>query len=408
MANSVTLKSESPRQPLRVFLCHASNDKPRVRELYRRLKADGFDVWLDEERLLPGQDWQREIAKAVRISDVVIVCLSPISVSKAGYVQNEIKFSLDIADEQPEGTIFLIPLKLQECQVPERLHRWQWVNLFDKLGYEKLVRALRSRAKSLQLADSRTSIFGRIKRYLRSLRMPEVIVVSLTLIAVAVAALNWLLPFNPVGTSPFAPRTEYPTGQPTLASIPSTYIPSPSATSTADLSPTALATSRISENPATGTGIANLKTAHTPTLSQAFTVSMTPSNTPKPLQTHAPPLLETPTPANPPTSIIDGDSARFIGLSRQGSNTVILSIRYQLVTSDVGIIHACLGSYPDWKCGDTSVNRGFGIADVGIDWPCPSISIIGYNVGLYTKNGATLSPLTPDDYGIVQEPICPQ
>jgi len=37
---------------LRVFLCHASQDKPIVRELYQRLFAEGWiDPWLDEEKL---------------------------------------------------------------------------------------------------------------------------------------------------------------------------------------------------------------------------------------------------------------------------------------------------------------------------------------------------------------------
>ena len=51
---------------LRVFLCHSSQDKPIVRELYQRLNAEGWiDPWLDEEKLLPGQDWDLEIEKAV-------------------------------------------------------------------------------------------------------------------------------------------------------------------------------------------------------------------------------------------------------------------------------------------------------------------------------------------------------
>ncbi len=35
---------------LRVFLCHASQDEPAVRELYQRFLAEGWiDPWLDEE-----------------------------------------------------------------------------------------------------------------------------------------------------------------------------------------------------------------------------------------------------------------------------------------------------------------------------------------------------------------------
>ncbi len=45
---------------LRVFLCHASQDKPIARELYQRLNAEGWiDPWLDEKNLIPGQDWDR-------------------------------------------------------------------------------------------------------------------------------------------------------------------------------------------------------------------------------------------------------------------------------------------------------------------------------------------------------------
>jgi hypothetical protein len=37
---------------LRVFLCHSSQDKPAVRELYKRLGGEGWiDPWLDEENL---------------------------------------------------------------------------------------------------------------------------------------------------------------------------------------------------------------------------------------------------------------------------------------------------------------------------------------------------------------------
>ena len=73
---------------LRVFLCHSSGDKPAVRDLYRKLRDDGFDPWLDKEKLLPGQNWRLEIPKAIRTSDVVIVCLSRSSVTKEGYLQN--------------------------------------------------------------------------------------------------------------------------------------------------------------------------------------------------------------------------------------------------------------------------------------------------------------------------------
>jgi hypothetical protein len=129
--------------------CHSSGDKPAVRDLYRRLSADGFAPWLDEEELLPGQDWQQEIPAAVRACHVVIVCLSQKSVSKEGYLQREIRDAWYVAEEKPQGTIFIIPVKLEEVEVPKRLSQWQWAKLFEEGGYERLVRALKVRADKI-------------------------------------------------------------------------------------------------------------------------------------------------------------------------------------------------------------------------------------------------------------------
>jgi formylglycine-generating enzyme required for sulfatase activity len=120
-----------------------------VRDLYRRLKADGFAPWLDEEELLPGQDWQQEIPAAVRACDAVIICLSQRSVTKEGYLQREIREALYVEEEKPEGTIFIIPVRLEEVEVPKRLSQWQWANLFDESGYLHLVRALTIRANAI-------------------------------------------------------------------------------------------------------------------------------------------------------------------------------------------------------------------------------------------------------------------
>jgi TIR domain-containing protein len=148
---------------LQVFLCHSSEDKTAVRKLYRQLRGDGVAPWLDEENLLPGQHWQQEIPKAVRAADVVVVCLSKRSITKEGYIQKEIRYALDAAEEKPEDTIFLIPLKIEECEVPERFRRWQWVNLFDGLGYDRLMRALQVRAGTIQGVGPPTRITSAIR-----------------------------------------------------------------------------------------------------------------------------------------------------------------------------------------------------------------------------------------------------
>lgn len=77
------------------------------------------------------------------------MCLSNKSVTKEGYVQKEIKLALDLADEKPEGVIFIIPVKLDDCAVPHHLTKTQWVDLSIEDGYAKLSRSLDHRARSL-------------------------------------------------------------------------------------------------------------------------------------------------------------------------------------------------------------------------------------------------------------------
>jgi len=127
---------------LKIFLCHSSGDKEDVRRLRTQLLSAGFQPWLDEEDILPGQDWDREIRRAIRASDLVLVCLSRASVTKTGYVQKEIGLVLDFADHQPEGTIYVIPARLEDCEVPERLQRWHRVDLFREDGFGRLLRSL--------------------------------------------------------------------------------------------------------------------------------------------------------------------------------------------------------------------------------------------------------------------------
>jgi formylglycine-generating enzyme required for sulfatase activity len=127
----------------RIFLCHAKEDKARVIELYQQLKAAGYHPWLDKYDLLPGQDWWTEIEKI--ISDpynLVVVCLTKNSTTKRGVVQQEIAGALDVLKKMPEDTIYLIPARLERCQVPKRLSHLHWVDLFEPDGLEYLKRPL--------------------------------------------------------------------------------------------------------------------------------------------------------------------------------------------------------------------------------------------------------------------------
>lgn len=145
--------NHTKNRPLRVFLCHSSQDKPVVRELYQKLRAETWiDPWLDEENLYPGQDWNREIEKAVEAADAILVCLTKNSVSKEGYIQKEISTILGFSDYKPEGASFIIPMRLEECEPPRRLREWQYLDYFEgqrEKAFERLLVSLKMRATLL-------------------------------------------------------------------------------------------------------------------------------------------------------------------------------------------------------------------------------------------------------------------
>jgi hypothetical protein len=126
-----------------IFLCHASEDKAAVRAVYHELRTHGFDPWLDSENLLPGQDWEREIRRAIRESAAVVVFLSRTSVRKRGYVQNEFRLAMETLREIPDGQIFVIPLKLDDCEVPEIFRHLHWSAADDAGAVDRLIKSLR-------------------------------------------------------------------------------------------------------------------------------------------------------------------------------------------------------------------------------------------------------------------------
>lgn len=128
---------------LQIFLLHAREDEASAHRLYQRLVKEGADVWLDQEKLLPGQDWAHEIFKAIHRSDAVIACLSKQFNKQGGYRHEELRIALEKANSLPEGVSFLIPVRLEMCDLPESVRRWQCVDLFEPGGYKKLIKVLK-------------------------------------------------------------------------------------------------------------------------------------------------------------------------------------------------------------------------------------------------------------------------
>lgn len=113
----------------KVFISYAKEDIEVAKNLYEYLTEQHLDPWLDKMKLLPGQDWDYEIRKALKEADFIVLLLSKTSVAKRGYVQREYKLALQYCEEKLPSDIYIIPCKIDDCEVPDALGKYQWIEL---------------------------------------------------------------------------------------------------------------------------------------------------------------------------------------------------------------------------------------------------------------------------------------
>lgn len=115
----------------KVFLSHASEDKGRfVLDLARQLRENGVDVWLDQWEMKPGDSLVDKIFdEGLKDASAVIIVLSTVSIQKP-WVREELNAS--VVNRISRGTK-LIPVVIDECEVPESLRStvWQKVDSLD-------------------------------------------------------------------------------------------------------------------------------------------------------------------------------------------------------------------------------------------------------------------------------------
>ena len=113
------------------FVSYSRADSDFALKLAEDLHAAGASVWLDQIELEPGKPWDMEIQRALMICNRMLVVLSPTSVNSTN-VLDEVSFAL-----KKQKTV--IPVLYQDCEIPLRLHRLQYVNL---LNYDRGLRIL--------------------------------------------------------------------------------------------------------------------------------------------------------------------------------------------------------------------------------------------------------------------------
>lgn len=128
----------------RIFISYAREDETLVKSIVAFLKAAGFETWFDKDNLLAGQDWRKVIEREIARARLLLVCVSSHSVDKTGFVQKEMRLALEQAELRPPSQVYIIPVKLNNCSVPEGIVRWHVLDLREQKASLKLLEAIRS------------------------------------------------------------------------------------------------------------------------------------------------------------------------------------------------------------------------------------------------------------------------
>ena len=118
----------------KVFVSHASEDKNRfVTEFATKLRTNGVDAWLDKWEMLPGDSLVDKIfEEGLKEAEAVIIVLSKFSVVKP-WVREELNAS--VVNKISKGTK-IIPIVLDDCNVPEALTSTLWEKIEDLESYD--------------------------------------------------------------------------------------------------------------------------------------------------------------------------------------------------------------------------------------------------------------------------------
>jgi len=135
-----SIERNKKRKAIRIFLAYQNDDEAQVEELYHQLTERGFIPWMAKNSALKGE-WEPQTRKAIKESDYFVACFSSGSLrKKQSAFRDELKLARKIQRSLFRSEVFIIPVKLIECEIPEEFGQFQTINLFENDGLAKLIK----------------------------------------------------------------------------------------------------------------------------------------------------------------------------------------------------------------------------------------------------------------------------
>lgn len=117
----------------KIFFSYSRNDTAFAVKLATDLKKEGYDIWIDQEDIRAGSEWDMEIEKALSTCDCVVFIQSEKSAASPN-VLDEVYYAL-------EENKTVIPVIIKESKAPFRIKRLQHIDFTN--SYEAGLKSLK-------------------------------------------------------------------------------------------------------------------------------------------------------------------------------------------------------------------------------------------------------------------------
>lgn len=121
---------------MNVFLCYSSKDSLPARKLYDRLSIYiKYKTWFDFGTY-------QNVEEVIENSNIVIILLSQQSISQKGYEEEFFIRTLNRVNElkaQGKRRLLVVPIRLDECTIPDHLQYLPWKDYYSKNAFEDLI-----------------------------------------------------------------------------------------------------------------------------------------------------------------------------------------------------------------------------------------------------------------------------
>ncbi|NNK87159.1 MAG: toll/interleukin-1 receptor domain-containing protein [Flavobacteriaceae bacterium] len=138
-----------------IFVSYSSKDRPFATSLTNKLKELGAEVWIDQDGIGLGTNWDNSIEDALETSNILLLLISSTAVA-SGNVQDEVSIFKE------EGKR-IVPIMIEQCELPMRWKRMQYAD-FTSTPEKAMRRVLDALGLNSEESDKFMDLQEKLKR----------------------------------------------------------------------------------------------------------------------------------------------------------------------------------------------------------------------------------------------------